>query len=180
MPTKRRYGSVTRQLWNRFWDEVIQHRGNTPEDEAKDLFLIWLDEKGLRDEYEADAVDYQTSAALNGMLRDRTKFVEPSEDNGPQLSILFPEEWENNGVIVEGGYVANPQMTPEHWVEAEASEDRRVEKALRRREVTRLRRQALMPGFDAGAETSKQALAILRGDDLCSTHRTAQDQHIGA
>lgn len=180
MPTKKRYGSVQRELYDEFAAECLNTSGApVPDEESQQMFVAWLDRKGRLSEFDEGLRSYSVGALVKGWRMDHAKFVDPEVTEKGQLN-LFPYPWDEFGMVVSGGYISNGNATREHRVELVDQKRRAIEKKQRELEVEEQRSFFLEAGFDAGAETSAQAKRIVEGDSDCSTPRTAQDQHIGA
>lgn len=180
MPTKKRYGSVQRELYDQFASECLNTSGApVPDEDSQQMFVAWLEHNGLLSDFDEGLRSYSVGALVKGWRMDHAKFVDPDVTENGQLD-LFPYPWGDFGMVVSGGYISNAKATREHRVELVDQKRRAVEKKQRELEVEEQRSSYLEAGFDAGSETSEEAKRFVEGGSDCSTHRIRPDMHIGA
>lgn len=159
MPT-RKADSVTTEIMNSFWEQVINTSTDPiPEEEINERLMAWLDYTGRKADWDAAASRALCASKVHGQLMRRTKHVKPDESEG-QFD-LFPETYREHGISTPDGFISNLNATYQHRVFLEEQCRRRVERANEELRIELMRNSVLEPAFNAGAGTVGEALEVV-------------------
>jgi len=159
MPKMHKHESLIAEVKREFLRDVLNASVEPiPQGEAIPLYKEFLESHPLYDQIQEGWLDVISASNVNGVYRQATKDVGRGEQGE-----LFHEQWEEGGINVPDGYISNLNATPEHRMHKRDQLERKLQNVRDQIGVEEERDQMMLPGFEAGAMSCREALEIVGG-----------------